>query len=102
VVMVAGFIALLNVAVMTAVLGQTRVEASGGVTDVTAGGVKGVLGFVDVPAFLSLSLQLTSTTAERNAAIQRFLTFHVRISSSSFPSYKASFFYVVAAGRSKL
>src|SRR5436305_6232478 len=82
VVIVAGFMALLNVAVMTAVLGQTRVEPSGGVTDVTAGGVKGAPGFVDV-AVLSLSLQPTSTTAERNAAMQRFRTcdLYIRLSS---------------------
>jgi hypothetical protein len=43
--MVAGFIALLKVAVTTAVLGQTRVEASGGVTKVTLGGVRGSPGF---------------------------------------------------------
>jgi hypothetical protein len=81
VVIVAGFMALLNVAVMTAVLGQT-VEASGGVTDVTAGGVKGAPGFVDV-AVLSLSLQPTRTTTERNAAMQRFRTcdLYIRLSS---------------------
>ena len=42
---VAGFIALLNVAVMMAVLGQTIVERSGGVTAVTVGGDRGVPGF---------------------------------------------------------
>lgn len=38
-VMVAGFIALLNVAVITAVLGQIGVAMFGGVTSVTVGGV---------------------------------------------------------------
>jgi hypothetical protein len=38
VLIVAGFIAWLNVAVITAVLGQTRVEPFGGVTEVTVGG----------------------------------------------------------------
>jgi hypothetical protein len=37
VLIVAGFIAWLNVAVITAVLGQTRVELFGGVTEVTVG-----------------------------------------------------------------
>ena len=36
---VAGFIALLNVAVISAVSGHTGVEPFGGVTDVTVGGV---------------------------------------------------------------
>jgi hypothetical protein len=52
VLMVAGFIALLNVAVITAVLGQTRVEPLGGVARVTVGGVRGSPGF---PAFGLLS-----------------------------------------------
>jgi hypothetical protein len=83
---VAGFIALLNVAVITARLGQTRVEPSGGVTEVTVGGVKGLPGF---PGFLSASPHPTITTADRNAAIQILLTFDLRISFSSSPSYKA-------------
>ena len=37
VLMVAGFIAVLKVAVMTAVLGQVTVERLGGVTEVTVG-----------------------------------------------------------------
>jgi hypothetical protein len=90
---VAGFIALLNVAVITAVLGQTRVEPSGGVTDVTAGGVKGSPGFEVVPevvpAVLSLSLHPAINPAERNAAIHIFRTFNLRISFSSSPSRKA-------------
>jgi hypothetical protein len=39
--MVVGFIAWLNVAVTRAVLGQTRVEPFGGVTEVTVGGGHG-------------------------------------------------------------
>ena len=42
---VAGFIALLNVAVITAELGEARVEPRGGVTEVTVGGVSGAPGF---------------------------------------------------------
>jgi hypothetical protein len=41
VLIVAGFIALLNVAVITAVLGQTGVGPFGGVTEVTVGAAHG-------------------------------------------------------------
>jgi hypothetical protein len=41
---VAGFIALLNVAVTSAVFGQKRVEPAGGVTAVTVGAVWGAAG----------------------------------------------------------
>jgi hypothetical protein len=90
---VAGFIALLNVAVITAVLGQTRVEASGGVTDVTAGGVKGLTGFdgdVPAPAFLSLSLQPAIKLDKRNAAIHHLPSVNLYISSSCSTGDKAS------------
>jgi hypothetical protein len=93
VLIIAGFIALLKVAVITAVLGQTRVEASGGVTEVTTGGVRGSPGLevpAPAPAVLSASLHPTITTAERNAAIQIFLTSNVRISFSSLPSSRRS------------
>src|SRR5258708_30417970 len=85
--MVARFIALLNVAVITAVLGQTRVEASGGVTDVTVGGVDGSPGFVGVPPVFVLALHPARTAAERNASIQRFRTINVSNSFSSSPSH---------------
>jgi hypothetical protein len=89
---VAGFITLLNVAVITAVLGQTRVEASGGVTDVTAGGVKGLTGFDgDVPAFLSLSLQPAIKLDKRNAAIHHLPSVNLYISFSCSTGDKASF-----------
>ena len=86
--MVAGFMALLNVAVTTGLLGQTRVEASGGVTKVTAGEVRGSLGLPAV--FLSGSPHPGRRTANmnaRNAAIQSLLPFNLRIrfSSSSSP-----------------
>src|SRR5437868_709091 len=89
--MVAGFIALLKVAVTTGVLGQTRVEASGGVTNVTVGGVSGSPGF---PAPLSGSPHPARRTANRNAKsaeIQILLKFNLRIrfSSSSLPTDKA-------------
>jgi hypothetical protein len=48
VLIVAGFMLLLKVALTTAVFGQTRVEPSGGVRKVTVGGVNGSLG---TPAF---------------------------------------------------
>ena len=51
---VAGFIVWLNVAVITAVLGQTRVEAFGGVTEVTVGGGHGA-GVVNVHVKLAAS-----------------------------------------------
>jgi hypothetical protein len=51
---VAGFIVWLNVAVITAVLGQTRVEPSGGVTKVTVGGGHGA-GVVNVHTKLAAS-----------------------------------------------
>jgi hypothetical protein len=86
VLIVAGFIALLNVAVITATLGQTRVEPSGGVTEVTVGGVRGLPG----PAgALSGSPHPATKAASRNAEIQILLTMNLRISFSSSPSYKA-------------
>jgi hypothetical protein len=63
---VAGFIALLNVAVITAVPGKARVEPSGGVTEVTVGGVSGSLGFPAF-AFLSKSRQPAIRATNMNA-----------------------------------
>jgi hypothetical protein len=80
-----GFIALTNVAVITAVLGQTSVEASVGVTDVTPGDVEDVPGFDGVPTGFVLALHPTRATAEKKAAIQSFRTFDLRISFSSSP-----------------
>jgi hypothetical protein len=54
VLIVAGFIVWLNVAVITAVLGQTRVEPFGGVTEVTVGGGHGA-GVVNVQVKLAAS-----------------------------------------------
>jgi len=85
-VIVAGFIALLNVAVTTGVLGQTTVEPTGGVTEVTVGGVKGE---VAPPVLLSESPHPATRTASRNAEIHTLLTINLRISFSSSPSYKA-------------
>jgi hypothetical protein len=82
---VLGFIALVNVAVITTVLGQRTAEPSSGVTEVTVGGVRGSLG----PLALSVSPHPTSAAAKKNAGIQILLTFNVRISFSSSPSYKA-------------
>jgi hypothetical protein len=82
---VARFIGLLNAAVTTA-LEQMPVEAFSGATAPTVGGVKGE---VAPPVLLSESPHPAVTTASRNAEIQILLTFNVRISFSSSPSYKA-------------
>jgi len=88
--MVAGFMALLNTAVISTglALGQTPTLPSGGVTKITVGGVRGAPGF-DALEFLSGSPHPAKTTANRNAGIQILLTFNVRISFSSSPSWKA-------------
>ena len=86
---VAGFIALLNVALITVGLGeQTRVEPSAGFTVVTVGAVKGAPGF-PAPGILSASPQPAIRTANRNAGIQILRTFNLRISFSSSPCCKA-------------
>jgi hypothetical protein len=82
---------LLKVALTTAVLAQTEVEASGGVTEITVGGVRGSPAF---PGPLSGSPHPARRTANRNAKnaeIQFFLAFNLRIrfSSSSLTSDKA-------------
>ena len=87
VLIVAGFIALVNVAVINAELLQTRVEPTGGVTE-PAGTVGGVKGEVALPA-LSGSPHPAIATANRNARNQILLTFNLRISFSSSPNYKA-------------
>lgn len=86
VLIVKGFIALLNVAVITGVLGQTTAEPVGGVTEVTPGGVKGE---VAPPVLLSASPQPAIRTANRNAGIQILRTFNLRIRFSSSPCCKA-------------
>lgn len=86
VLIVAGFIALLNVAVIIATLGQTTVEPFGGVTEVTVGPDVGLPG---PPVLESGSLHPAVTTANRNARIQILLIFDLRISFSSSPKYKA-------------
>src|ERR1700692_3986423 len=87
VVRVAGFIGLLKVAVMIAVFGQTRVEAFGGVTAVTVGGVSGSPG-LPAPACLSGSLQPAMTTASTNAGIHILLTINLSMRFSSLHSHK--------------
>jgi hypothetical protein len=87
VLIVAGFIALLNVAVIRgALLGQRRVPF--GVTESAVGGVSGSPA-PPVPAFLSGSLHPIAKTASRNAEIQILLTFNLRISFSSSHNYMA-------------
>src|SRR5579864_6089162 len=86
--MVAGFIALLNVAVTTGVLGQTRVEPAGGVTAVTIGGFRGPV--ATVAACLSGSPHPANRATSRNAVIQVLLTFNLRIGFSSTPAFLQS------------
>jgi len=88
VLIVAGFIALLNVAVIIATLGQTMELPFGGVTVVTVGGVRGSPGF-PVPALLPEPQHPAITTVNRNARIQVLPTFNLRISFSSSPRDKA-------------
>jgi hypothetical protein len=84
-VIVAGFIALLNVAVMSTVLGHTKSEASGGVTEVTAGGVRGSVG-LPAPTFLSASPHPAIARIDKIAEIQILLAFDVCIRFSPFGS----------------
>jgi hypothetical protein len=77
--MVAGFIALLNVAVTTAPW-QTPVAPPNGTTETTVGGVREGGG----PLLLeSGSLHPAIPTAKRNAGIQILAVFNLRISFSS-------------------
>jgi len=67
VLIVEGFIALLKVAVTTAVLGQMSVEPVGGVTDVTVGGATGSVG---AAPFLSGSPQPAAKMSTKSAVKQ--------------------------------
>ena len=84
---VAGFIALLNVALTIAVVEHTLGEASSGVTEVTLGGVNGAPGF-PAAAFFS-SPHPVIATANRNAEITIFVIFDICINFSSSFSDKA-------------
>jgi hypothetical protein len=84
-IIVAGFIALLNTAVTTA-LEQMPVETSSGATATTVGGVKGE---VAPPELLSESPHPATIVASRNNGIQKFLKFELRISFSSLHTCKA-------------
>ena len=83
VLIVAGFMALVKVALMTTGLPHVKVEPVRGFTEVTAGGVRGLPGF---PAFVSESPQPASTPANRNARIHTLVNFSLRISFS--PSFR--------------
>ena len=63
---VAGFIALLNVALIMAVLGHTGTPLFGGVTKITVGGVNGSPGFPAL-AFLSKFPHPTPKLSSRSA-----------------------------------
>src|SRR5437868_14691617 len=82
VLMVAGFIALLKVAVTTGVLGQTRVEPAGGVTAITVGGLVGLPG--PALAFLSGSPHPATTKAISDARTRLLATINLRMCFSSF------------------
>jgi hypothetical protein len=83
-----GFIALLNVAVIRALLGQTPGETSGGVTEVTIGAVN--WGFPKL--ILSASPQPAARRAIRIAMVQELLSFSLRIFlSSSFRLVRVPF-----------
>jgi len=99
VLMVAGFIAVLKVAVITAVLGQVTVEPVGGVTAVTVGGVRGLPGFA-AAEFASGSLQPASRPATRNAVTQTLVNFNLRISFS--PSTRNMAFHIADTCRRDL
>jgi hypothetical protein len=86
VLIVVGSIALLNVAVITGVLGQTTAEPVGGVMEVTVGGVRGE---VAPPVLLSASPHPAIPRANRNAGIKILLTLNWRVSFSYSPSCKA-------------
>ena len=91
---VAGFIALLNVAV-TRVVGQ-GVEAPAGRTEIAVGGVRGDVG---LPGFLSGSPHPTIATARINAGIHTLETFVLRI---SFPLHPVTRLRKLAAATVKL
>jgi len=87
VLIVAVFIALLNVAVILgALLGQTRVPF--GVTESTVGAAVGEV----APPLTSASPHPAIATANRNAGIQILLTFNLRISFSCSTGDKAFYF----------
>jgi hypothetical protein len=82
VLIVAGFIALLNVAVTTAAFGQTSKLPFGGVTAVTVGGTTGL---VPMTASGGQPHPTVRTTASISAVIEILLIFNRFIFSSSFP-----------------
>src|SRR4029077_7963557 len=99
----AGFMALLKVAVITAVLGQMRVEAFGGVSVVTVGGVVGAPGFAFVAlAFLWGSPHPAARTASSNAKIQVLPSINLRISCSCSPVPRYSMLLPRHAGMSRI
>jgi hypothetical protein len=91
VLIVAGFIALLNVAVITVVLEEARVKPFGGVTEVTLGGVSGSLGFPAF-AFLSKSPHPATRATNMNATNDIFPVLNLRISISCSLGGKAFLF----------
>ena len=88
VLIVAGFMALVKVALMTTGLPQVNVDPVSGFTEVTAGGVRGLPGFA-AAEFASGSLQPASRPATRNAVTQTLVNFNLRISFSPSTRYMA-------------
>jgi hypothetical protein len=78
---VTGFIGLLNVAAMMTLFGQTGVAGSGGVNDTTVGGVSGATGF-PAPEFLPSSPHPATNPIIRNAMTHIIRTVNLRISFS--------------------
>jgi hypothetical protein len=89
VLIVEGSIALLNVAVTAAELLQTRVEPASGVTEITVGRAKGEVALPALSESLHPADIMAITAANRNAGIQNFLRFELRISFSSLHACKA-------------
>jgi hypothetical protein len=85
---VAGFIALLNVT-LTAVLEQAVVEPASGTTESTVGGLRGEVAPPALSESLHPAITMAIAAANRNAGIKFFRFFKLRISFSSLHTYKA-------------
>jgi len=85
---VAGFIALLNVT-LTAVLEQAVVEPASGTTESTVGGLRGEVAPPALSESLHPAITMAIAAANRNAGIKFFRFFKLRISFSSLHTCKA-------------
>ena len=91
---VAGFIALLNVVVITVVLAEATVEPFSGLTEVTLGEVRGLPGLSTSPF---LPEHPATKAANRNATNDIFPVLNLRIGFFFFTSDKAFLFDSMAA-----